>query len=450
MTGIAESVAAPSYSGLSDTPPVSASADPSWNVVTRIAFRFGVIYFGIYILTTQMASGLLPVPSLRVPELSKRAPLSALVHMTGNALGLKPTIHPTGSGDTLYDWVFAVTGLIVAGIGTAIWTAAARRTTSHTRLFKWFRLFLRLGLGTTLLLYGFIKVFPLQMGTPAFQLTRLLEPYGDFSPMGVIWSSIGSSPGYQRFIGSAEVIAGLLLIVPWTALIGALVAFGVTTGVFMVNMTYDVPVKLFSLHLVVMSVFLIAPDMRRLADWFVMNRAVAPRPHPRYGSTARTQRVVNGLQVAFAVWASAFLIYGNLQSWKAYGGGAAKSPLYGIWDVDTMTVDGVVRPPLATDTTRFSHVVFQQATGRVSFQRMDQKFTHFTGTADTIQHVVRLLRGQDSSFLNYERPILSNTLRLEGKLDRRPVRMTMTRRDLDKVFLRSRGFNWVQEYPINR
>lgn len=450
MTGIAEPVVAPSYAASSDAPPTPVPVEPSWNLATRIAFRFCVIYFGLYILTTQMAQGLVPIPGVPIPELSKMQPLQAMVMMTGNAMGLKPTLHPTGSGDTLYDWVFAVTGLVIAAIGTGIWMATARRTVSHPRLFKWFRLFVRLGLGTTLLLYGFIKVFPLQMGTPTFQLTRLLEPYGDFSPMGVIWSSIGSSPGYQRFIGSAEVMAGLFLIVPWTALIGALVAFGVTAGVFMVNMTYDVPVKLFAFHLVLMSVFLIAPDIRRLLDWFVMNRAVAPRPQPQYGSSVRTNRVANYVQVGFAVWASLFLVYTNMKSWKTYGGGAPKSALYGIWRVDSMFVDGVVRPPLANDTTRFSNVVFQYATGGIAFQRMDQKFTRFSGTADTVQHIVRLLRGQDSSFLNYERPLLSNTLKLEGKLEGRLVRMSMTRRDLDTFVLRSRGFNWVQELPVNR
>ena len=136
--------------------------------------------------------------------------------------------------------------------------------------------------------YGFAKVFPLQM--PTVFLSRLLEPYGDFSPMGVIWYSIGAAPGYERFIGSAEVLGGLLLLLPWTSLLGALVTLGVTFGVWVVNMTYDVPVKLFAFHLVLMAIFLIAPDARRLINWFVLNRPVVPDSAPRYGPTARSHR----------------------------------------------------------------------------------------------------------------------------------------------------------------
>lgn len=40
-----------------------------------------------------------------------------------------------------------------------------------------------------------VKAIPLQM--PAPNLTRLLEPFGHFSPMGVLWHSIGASRGYE-------------------------------------------------------------------------------------------------------------------------------------------------------------------------------------------------------------------------------------------------------------
>ena len=82
--------------------------------------------------------------------------------------------------------------------------------------------------------------------------------------MGVLWSSIGASFPYEEFVGLVEVAGGVLLFVPRTQLAGALVAFGAMFEVFMLNMTYDVPVKLFSFHLVVMSVVLIAPYAKPL------------------------------------------------------------------------------------------------------------------------------------------------------------------------------------------
>jgi hypothetical protein len=225
----------------------------------------------------------------------------------------------------------------------------------------------------------------------------------------------------------------------------------VTFGVFMVNMTYDVPVKLFSFHLVLMSIFLIAPDARRLVNWFVLNRPVEPAPAPRYGSSARSHRGWIVAQVVFAVWALGFAINGGMEGWKSYGGGAPKSPLYGIWTVDSMSIDGELRPPLTTDTLRYSHAVFQYLNG-VTFQKMNQKFERFGGTIDTVKHTLTLQKGNDStwkSVLAYERPSPTR-LAFEGDVGGKHVRMAMTQRDLNDFFLISRGFNWVQEFPVNR
>jgi uncharacterized membrane protein YphA (DoxX/SURF4 family) len=442
MTAIADYVA--ERSPASSEPEPQPHSGAAWSPATRIAFRFCFLYFGLYVLMTQMLAGMLPNPWVRVPVLGEKPPMRPLVLWIGNnLLGVKPTVHPTGSGDTLFDWTHAFTMLLLAVLGTAVWSLVACRTTSYPRLHKWFRLFVRVALGTTMFSYGFAKVFPLQM--PTVFLSRLLEPFGDFSPMGVIWYSIGAAPGYERFIGSAEVLGGLLLLLPWTTLIGALVTFGVTFGVFMVNMTYDVPVKLFAFHLVLMSIFLIAPDARRLVGWFVLNRPVVPEIAPRYGPSARSHRGWIIAQLLFLALALGLAVKGGAEGYKEYGPGAPKSPLYGIWNVDSMSIDGELRPPLTTDTLRYRYAIFQSPTG-TTFQKMDQKFARFGVTIDTLQ------KGTDStwkSVLAYERPAPTR-LTFEGDIDGKRVRMAMTQRDLNTFFLISRGFNWVQEYPINR
>ena len=108
------------------------------------------------------------------------------------------------------------------------------------------------------------KILPMQMPFPS--LSRLLEPYGYFSPMGVLWASIGASRSYEVFTGAAEMSAAILLFVRPTATLGALVALACTIMIFTLNMTYDVPVKLFSFHLLVMSLFLLAPEAKRLVN----------------------------------------------------------------------------------------------------------------------------------------------------------------------------------------
>ncbi|HJQ20234.1 MAG TPA: hypothetical protein VJ867_07805, partial [Gemmatimonadaceae bacterium] len=210
-------------------------------------------------------------------------------------------------------------------------------------------------------------------------------------------------------------------------------------------------------HLVLMSAFLIAPDARRLVDWFVLNRKVTPAPAPRYGPSARSHRAWIIAQLVFAVWVVGLQIYGAEQATRMYGTKAPRSPLYGIWDVDSMSLDGVLRPPLTTDTSRYSHVVFQSLTGLVSFQKMDQKFDRFTATIDTVKRTISLRKPTDSTFtpvLSYNRAspdrLTPDRLTLDGPWGDKHLRISMTLHDLNRFMLISRGFHWVQEFPVNR
>jgi hypothetical protein len=115
------------------------------------------------------------------------------------------TLAFSGSGDKLIDWVQAGTLLLIALIATAVWSFVSR-SSSHPRAYQWFRLLLRFAVGATMMRYGLGKVIPLQM--PTLFLTRLVEPFGNFSRMGVLWTSIGAAPAYESFVGAVELAGG--------------------------------------------------------------------------------------------------------------------------------------------------------------------------------------------------------------------------------------------------
>ena len=98
-----------------------------------------------------------------------------------------------------------------------------------------------------MILYGASKVFMGQFGPPGFG--RLLETYGDSSPMGLLWTFMGFSQGYTFFAGLAEMLGGVLMITRRTTLLGAMVSAGVLSNIVLLNFFYDVPVKQFSSHL---------------------------------------------------------------------------------------------------------------------------------------------------------------------------------------------------------
>ena len=422
----------------------------------RICFRFGFSYFGPYILVTQMLGILLPLPVGELPELGALPPLRNLVmSVARRVFGVRSPLvfAASGSGDKIFDWVQVFCLLSLALAATAIWTWVDRRRDRaldpYADVRKWFRLFVRFAVGSTMITYGMVKAIPLQM--PAPQLTRLLEPYGNFSPMGVLWYSVGAAHAYESFAGCAELLGGTLLFLPRTATLGALVCLAESIQIFMLNITYDVPVKLFSFHLILLSLFLLSPEMPRLVSVLLLNRTAGPSTQPPLFTSRRANRIAVALQAVFGAYLIGMNLYADARAYYQRGGGAAKSPLYGIWNVTQMSIDGQVRAPLITDYDRFRRVIFQSPT-TASFQRMDDTFVPYTAAIDVGARSIILTKtgaANQKSTWSFQRPT-AEQLSLDGDMDGHRIHMQLQRYDHSKFLLLSRGFHWIQEYPFNR
>jgi hypothetical protein len=403
-----------------------------WRPATRVAFRFVAVYFGLYVMMTQMLGGLIVLPIGSLPRVSRV--MNPLVSWTGTHVfhvAANPVV--SGSGDKMYDWVQAFCLLVIAIAGTLLWSILDRRRTRYDRADRWFRVFLRFALGSTMIGYGFAKAFPLQM--PAPFLTRLLEPYGNFSPMGVLWYSIGASFPYERFTGIVEVVGGTLLFVPRTQLAGVMILLGATFQVFMLNMTYDVPVKLFSFHLFVIALVLFAPYVTSMSALV-------------FGAGARSPWAA-ATQIAAGAYLVGMAAHGGWQGWQTRGPAAPKPPLYGIWTIEKMTIDGVERAPLVTDDERWRRVVVQNATG-IAFWRMDDTVLQYTSKVDTAARTIALSgTGTPAGTLKYTQTA-ADRLVFDGTVGQHAVHMDTRLVDHTKFLLISRGFHWVQEFPFNR
>jgi hypothetical protein len=424
----------------------------TWSLARRVAFRFCFVYLGLYCFGTQIFGGLFLIPKVDVPDPGSLWPMRQITFWTAAHLfhAKLPLIYKgSGSGDKTFDWVFAFCLLVIAALATAIWSALDRRRENYLTLYKWFRLFIRFALASEMILYGMDKVIPLQMPFP--YLTRLLEPFHDFSPMGVLWSSIGASRAYEIFVGCAETLGGILLIFPRTTMLGALVSLADLTQVFMLNMTYDVPVKLFSFHLLLMAVFLLAPEFERMTDFFFRNRTVGPSTQGELFRTRRANRIALAAQIIFGIWLVGANAYIGWDGWHTYGGGRPKSPLYGIWNVAELSIDGQLRSPLLGDYDRWQRAVFD-FTDSMAFQRMDGSFARYGAAISSNDKTIALTKGSDKSWkanFTFQR-VGENELILDGNMDSHKMHMQLELVDLNKFLLVSRGFHWIQENPFNR
>lgn len=264
-----------SASSLELSTPSTEAVSPRqpWTTIVRIGFRITFLYFAAFVFLNRNGNlfQVFPVVGgwinhwlLWIPDHTSVWIGQHLFHLTGPAAHW----HPTGSGDTTLNWIEAALYLAVALTGGLAWSlwAELRRPprTEYTTLSAWLRFLLRLTCGGFMLLYGFSKVFPLQMAP--ISIAILNEPVGNMSPMTMLWALIGLHPLYEVVCGAAEVIGGVLILFRRTALLGALVSAFVMTNVALYNFFFDVPVKIFSLELLLACLYLAVPDLKAL--WF--------------------------------------------------------------------------------------------------------------------------------------------------------------------------------------
>ena len=420
-----------------------------WLLVTRVAFRFCVVYFGLFCLLyvqivvvfTGVLGAVLPA-NAAVWQMSALGPVTEWVGH--HVFGVNAALHlDSRSGDQTAMWVFMFDLLVVAVVVTVLWSVLDRRRSQYRRLQAWFLTFIRVCLGGQMLYYGAVKVIPVQM--PAPPLTSLLRPYGQLSPTWVLWLQVGSSYPFEIALGMVEVVAGLLLFWPRTATLGALLALASMVQVFLLNMTFDVSVKILSFQILLLSLVLLAPQAKQLASVLVLQRPSPPAIQPALFTTRRAAKAATTIQVGLGAWVLAGSLLMSWLDWSHYGGGRPKPDLYGIWTVTEFTLNDTSLPPSTTQHDRWQRLIIED-TDRLSYQQMDGEIV--PALADINVHTITLSDMGAPTTLTINRTT-PDWLRLSGRLHGQPVTMTLRRVNLDRLPLRRNGFQWVQEYPDN-
>lgn len=419
-----------------------------WGLAKRLGFRFAFGYFVLYAFPFPI--GFLPgTEGLSSAYQRNWQVLVSWVAKDVLHVGYQFSNAPNGSGDKTYDWVLTFCLLALAMVIAALWSVLDRNRPNYDRLHQWLRLYLRLYVGTFLITYGSYKIIQSQFPPP--NLSRLAETYGDSSPMGLLWTFMGASHAYNVFAGAAEMLGGVLLIIPALVTLGALLSLAVAGNVFILNMAYDVPVKLFSFHLMVMAAFITLPDANRLTNLFILNRRAEPvvvRPLFR-------RRILNRgllcLQLVLIAVIGGLSLFQSWQTTDYFEKFAVEPTLRGIWSVDEFTVDSQVSPPSMRNANRWQRVVLEY-NYRLSVQFMDAPQQPYSMDLNMSAGTLELTIPENPNWkatLNYETP-QPGILVFKGKMDGHQVQITMHRKELSKFQLTNRGFHWISEFPFNR
>lgn len=420
-----------------------------WTFGQKLAVRFFFLFFILYIVLNP--NGVLPKVDLLfniyIELFHKLIPWIAkhILHLSYDI-----TIFTNGSGDTTYDYITLLFIIMISLIGCVIWSVLDRKRASYNQLYYWLTVIVRYYAAFTMLTYGFVKVFKLQFPSPS--LARLLQPYGDSSPMGLAWTFMGYSKGYNYFTGFAEVLGGVLLLFRRTATVGAIVTLLVMGNVMAMNYSFDIPVKLLSTMIVIMSLFLLAKDMNRLIQFFFLNKpteaGIIAAPPIRKKWLRYTLLTCKILLVGYTFFMT---VYGSYSALDQYGDAAPKPPLYGIYDVQTFVKNNDTLPPLKTDKQRWGKLVINYSE-YAQVKMINDSTQGFAFKPDTVAKKIIMYSYADTAnkatfeYTNPEKDIL----KLSGRWGNDTLVISMKKFDLNNFRLVNRGFHWINEYPYNR
>lgn len=259
---------------------------------------------------------------------------------------------------SLKDWSVV---FIIALVCAAIWTVYDKRRKEYNHLYYLLRVVLRYRLAIGIMAYGFIKIFPTQIPYPSLSLSN--TNYGDLSDWKIAYLAYGIAPSFEVFLGSFEILAGLLLLHRKSASIGATIALGFVGNVFLSNLGYNGGEAIYSLYLLLMATVLVSYDALRWHKIIMLGKASAPnRYKPVFVGAWRKGRLI--LKFAFV----AFLLLGySYYSFALYREGGYQYPkaaglpnAEGLYNVSEFTINGKTLPYSLTDSIRWQNVVFEK------------------------------------------------------------------------------------------
>ncbi|WP_378182707.1 DoxX family protein [Aquimarina sp. SS2-1] len=405
-----------------------------WSLLSKILFRTIFTYFTLYVLL-MVLSPLFETPFRWIGKTIFE------IHYEYDVSGY-------GSGDHTFAYLTLFVTVVLTAITSIIWSIVDRNRKSYNKLLYWFIVFLRVVLVAAMLLYGFVKVFKLQF--PSASLTHLLDPLGDFSPMGLAWTYMGFSKGFNVFVGFMEVLGGLLLIPRRTQTLGSFIIIGVMTQVAMMNFCYDIPVKLFSVHLILMALVIFTTDHRFLRV-FVKNKAAEAYHYYHPIKSAKYHKVIFWMKSIGICILVGFISF-NFYTTESHRGNDRKKPLlYGIWEASYFVKNGDTLQPLITDGYRWRYLIVDLKDVATVKTMDDRKHQYKFITDSTSQKIMIHKKDAESKEynFNYKNPN-SEFLQLDGIIETDTLHIIFSRKNHKKFNLNSRGFNWINERPYNK
>lgn len=357
-------------------------------------------------------------------------------------------VFTNGSGDTTFHYVQAFLFFLLALVGTIVWSAVDWKRPGYEKLLFWLTVYIRYFLAFTMMGYGFAKVIKTQFPFP--YVGKLLEPVGELSPMGLLWTFMGYSTPYTIFAGMGEVLGGLFLFFRRTTLLGALILSIVLINVVILNFSYDVPVKLFSLHLLFMTLLLLAPHASRLWKLLVLNKAVEAAPCEPVFRDRKKRIALLIVKIVLIGFIVVMDITSGLDMQRQLEDRVGDRVSYsGIYNVETFVLRGDTIPAILNNTTRWKRVLVYQKDW-ASIEYMDGAVLSQRFESDTARHTIKIISSPSYVYSFNYFPFDKTRILWRGLMGSDSLKLVVRKKGFDDFLLINRGFHWINESPFNQ
>lgn len=354
--------------------------------------------------------------------------------------GLENVLRPemTGSGDTQMDWLNIVSIALLSTLISIILVFIGYIRRNIDSILNFIRVYLRFYLGLFLIFYGIAKLY-LNGQFGQIELYHLDSTFGNKSPMGLLWTFMAYSREYTLFIGVIETLAGVLLLYKRSSLIGGLMGFAIMLNVFLLNMFYDVPVKIFSFHLLLCAFIIISPGIKKILLFLTgENAQPVALSFIEIGNKSVTIvfTVLKSILVVVLVGLDFFSFNEEMEQPADY--------LDGVYRIESIEYSNDSIPAL-----KWEKIMFNSLYGSV---------TDYSGTRnqlelqiDTTKKIVNFNFRLDSTLMSFNYELYAgDSVEFTNIQEADTIRVFTKRLQKDDFLLMNRGFHWVSEYPLNR
>jgi hypothetical protein len=260
--------------------------------------------------------------------------------------------------------------------------------------------------------------------------------YGEMSPMGLAWRFFGYSDTYKIFMGVSEILAGFLLLFRRTVVLGALVSIAVCTNIVLVNFSFDVPVKLFSSHLLVFSILVLLPSLKAIFDFFLLQKNTSLGTLTPYFPKRKYQIIWLIFNIYYIGVIPITRMFGHYQGQKFRVHQNEWDGIYSGFEADEsrawerLLVEGNYLV-LITENGNREWISINEVLpeGKISLKN--------SGNEEKLNE----LSIKELSEKEYE---------LELRIGNKKTKVSGKRKQISEYPLVQRGFHWINEYPYNR